>query len=528
MHVMVVFTSQIGRQSFHELHRMSRSKLMNVKILYKHCFSTQSLTASLGDRLKREEEVLSRLEENVLEPLTRRSIKSIGMLRGVNVHGDGRVLVELDSIVPGYPAEDEVASMCKEAVMNLDWVSEIETSVLTNKRSMQPISSTLNGIGHVIGVSSCKGGVGKSTVSVLLARALAKKGLKVGLLDADVYGPSIPSLVEVMDESVRRDPNKPDCILPLEDLNGIKVLSFGHVNPRAGVAGAGGQGAAVMRGPVVSRVINQLLHKTQWGDLDYLLIDMPPGTGDIQITLSQSAVLSGAVIVTTPHMLAVTDVIKGIEMFNDMKVPTLAIVENMSYFQCNRGTTYYPFGPSGHEELIKKFKNLRGNKLNEDNGVLLSDLENCNFHRIPLSRGNEKTIDITSDKDSNLPFMKESETESNVFDEISNGLVEELFVRTVDAVSLPLLSIKENSIIMRFFSTDEATQFSIPMRELRRRDPKSGEILSYADMTDNFNERVLSIDLKGKYGASFEWSDGQYADIFSYDVLVKIAKARSE
>jgi len=190
----------------------------------------------------------------------------------------------------------------------------------------------------IVSVYSCKGGVGKSTVSVNLAYALAKtKNLKVGLLDCDIYGPSLPTLIAPEDITVRRS-EIGKMVLPI-DHEGVKVLSLGYVSPKSGIPGSGsGISAssavdpAVIRGPMASRVVTQLLKGTDWGDLDILLLDLPPGTGDVQLTACQEVVLDGAVAVTTPGSLSKVDVLKGIEMFHSLNVPTLAAVENMSYF----------------------------------------------------------------------------------------------------------------------------------------------------------------------------------------------------
>ena len=192
-----------------------------------------------------------------------------------------------------------------------------------------PDHSVLARVSNVIAVSSCKGGVGKSTVSVNMAQALAGRGLRVGVLDADIYGPSLQHFLRYEDLTVYKSSSKPNHILPLQATCGLKTMSFGFVNSNSGVRGAGGKGAAVMRGPIASKVINQLLCATEWGELDYLIIDMPPGTGDIQIALSQSAFFTGAVIVTTPHALSIMDVAKGVEMFDEVKIPILGVVVNL-------------------------------------------------------------------------------------------------------------------------------------------------------------------------------------------------------
>ena len=206
----------------------------------------------------------------------------------------------------------------------------------------------LRDVSHVLAVYSCKGGVGKSTVAVNLAYRLSAMGGRVGLVDLDVYGPSLPLLVRPDDPAVRRSPPGaglgPNAVEPITH-RGVRLMSLGYVSPDSGAPGSGpGGGAAVMRGPMAGRVVRQLLHGTNWGDLDVLVLDMPPGTGDVQLEACQSLSLSGAVAVSTPSSLAWADVEKGVAMFGDMGVPTLAVVENMAYFVCEGGGRHYPFG----------------------------------------------------------------------------------------------------------------------------------------------------------------------------------------
>lgn len=206
-------------------------------------------------------------------------------------------------------------------------------------------SPRLKAIKHIILVASGKGGVGKSTCAVNMALALRREGAKVGILDADIYGPSIPLLLGLQGEKPQaKDEN---TLLPFE-VHGIKAQSIGFlVDP---------DDATVWRGPMASQALSQLLMETDWGELDYLLVDMPPGTGDIQLTMSQKVPASAAIIVTTPQDLALADAHKGVKMFEKVNVPILGLIENMSQFQCPHcGETSHIFGADGAQQLAQHY-----------------------------------------------------------------------------------------------------------------------------------------------------------------------------
>ncbi len=208
--------------------------------------------------------------------------------------------------------------------------------------STNPFS--LSKVKYVVAISSCKGGVGKSTCACALALELAQRGLKTGLLDADIYGPSLPSLFQLRDVQVQSNEFK--MLSPI-DHQGLKLMSFGFLL---------GDAPAVMRGPIVTRYIQQLLFQTDWGELDYLILDMPPGTGDVQLTITQSIKLTGAVIVTTHHSLSLVDTARGILMFEKVKVPILGVIENMAYFVApDTGKKYYIFGEQKAGALSTRF-----------------------------------------------------------------------------------------------------------------------------------------------------------------------------
>ncbi len=205
-------------------------------------------------------------------------------------------------------------------------------------------TKTIPGVKHVIAVVSGKGGVGKSTISTNLAVALRKKGLKIGLLDADIYGPSLPIMMNVTNRPMRNDKGQ---IIPLSSY-GVRCLSIGMlVEPEQ---------AVMWRGPMVMNAIRQFLQETAWDDLDVLVVDMPPGTGDAQFSVIQGVDLSGALIVTTPQSVATADAIRGVAMFKRLNVPLLGIVENMAYYQLPDGTKDYVFGDGGGKDVAERFE----------------------------------------------------------------------------------------------------------------------------------------------------------------------------
>ena len=218
--------------------------------------------------------------------------------------------------------------------------------VFTPPAPAAPPQPTLPNAKHIIAVASGKGGVGKSTVAVNFAIALAQSGAKVGLLDADIYGPNVPMMTGTEGKQLTGTPS--GKIAPIEKY-GLKIVSIGFANQ--------GDAAVIWRGPLVGRMIQQFLTEVEWGELDYLIVDMPPGTGDAQLTLSQSVALTGAVIVSTPQDVALSDAKKGINMFRKVNVPVLGLIENMSYFACPHcGERTEIFSHGGATAAAQKFE----------------------------------------------------------------------------------------------------------------------------------------------------------------------------
>jgi len=292
-----------------------------------------------------EQQVLDSLR-SIIDPDLGRDIVSLGFIKNLKIDG-GEVSFSIELTTPACPVKDRFKRQAEEAVRAIPGVTGVHVTMTAMQRPQRaeqpgPEINTLGEVDTIIAVSSAKGGVGKSTVAVNLARALAGQDLAVGILDADLYGPSFPTLFNIHQPEVYGEAGK---IIPLE-VEGLKVMSFGFLL---------GDAPAVMRGPLVSTYVNQLLTQTDWGKLDYLLIDMPPGTGDIQLTIVQRAQLSGAVIVTTPHTLSLVDVSKGILMFEKVDVPVLGIVENMSFFVCDNCQKKHTIFGAGARALTQRF-----------------------------------------------------------------------------------------------------------------------------------------------------------------------------
>jgi ATP-binding protein involved in chromosome partitioning len=266
-----------------------------------------------------------------------KDVVSVGAVRGVSVKGDAvEVDIDLGAGNPAVatPIEREVRAAVEQIAgartVNVTVRGRQEGSPALKMATPTPSVAASGGLGsdlipgvrHTLAVASGKGGVGKSTVAVNLAAALAAQDARVGLLDADVYGPSIPLMTGIDDQPALA----PDRTLVPFERFGVRLMSLGFLVDR--------ESAVIWRGPMVMKALEQLLGDVRWGELDYLVVDMPPGTGDAQLTLSQRVRLAGAVIVTTPQDVALADARKGVAMFRKVDVPVLGIVENMSYFEC--------------------------------------------------------------------------------------------------------------------------------------------------------------------------------------------------
>jgi len=284
----------------------------------------------------------------VKDPELGRDLIGLGMIKRVALD-DGAVSVEVQLTTPACPLRKTIEKDVVDAVQALPGVRAVKVSFSAEVvgRAPGPGQDRLKGVRNVVAIASGKGGVGKSTVAANLALALARHGARVGLLDADIFGPSIPAMLGPASEPAK--PTGDQHIRPALHY-GIKVMSVGFFVER--------EGAVIWRGPMVHKLLQQFIEDVEWGELDYLLCDLPPGTGDTQLSLAQLAAVAGAVMVTTPQEIAVQDVVRAITMFRKTEVPILGIVENMSHYLC----------PScGHKDEI--FSRGGGRRLAEESKV---------------------------------------------------------------------------------------------------------------------------------------------------------------
>ncbi|MBE7385938.1 MAG: Mrp/NBP35 family ATP-binding protein [Leptolyngbya sp. SIO1E4] len=261
----------------------------------------------------------------VQDPELQKSLVELNMIRNVTID-DGAVSFTLVLTTPACPLREFIVEDCEKAVRQLPGVKSIDVDVTaeTPQQKALPDRQGIDGVKNILAVSSGKGGVGKSTVAVSIAVTLAQAGAKVGLIDADIYGPNAPTMLGLADAGVMVRQGEQGEVLEPAFNHGVKMVSMGFLIDR--------DQPVVWRGPMLNGVIRQFLYQVQWGDLDYLVVDMPPGTGDAQLTLAQAVPMAGAVIVTTPQAVALSDARRGLRMFQQLQVPVLGIVENMSYF----------------------------------------------------------------------------------------------------------------------------------------------------------------------------------------------------
>jgi ATP-binding protein involved in chromosome partitioning len=259
----------------------------------------------------------------VKDPDLHRDIVALNFVKDLHIDG-GRVAFTIELTTPACPVKDAMRDQAHQAVSALPGVTDVQVTMTASVRTARNVGSSqapIPGVKNIVAVGAGKGGVGKTTLAVNLAAALAAMGSRVGMIDGDIYGPNVPMMLGVQGQLVAED----EKIVPAEKY-GIKLVSMGFLTDD--------ESPVIWRGPMLHSVIKQFFHEVKWGELDYLIIDMPPGTGDVALSLSQTVPVAGAIVVTTPQEVSLADSRRAVRMYQKLNIPVLGLVENMSYFAC--------------------------------------------------------------------------------------------------------------------------------------------------------------------------------------------------
>ena len=443
-----------------------------------------------------ESDVLEALRA-VKDPDLHRDIVSLGFVKNLQIR-KGTVAFDIELTTPACPVKDRLRDEAIGAVKALPGVREVSVQMTSRVRSSVPMPAEggMKQVKNAIAVASGKGGVGKSTVATHLALALARSGAKVGLMDADIYGPSVPTMLG--GGEAPRGGAQPGVISPVERL-GLRFVSMGLFTGR--------ETPVIWRGPMASKMIQQFLGQVAWGELDYLLIDLPPGTGDVQLTLTQSAPLVGAVIVTTPQDVAVNVTLRGLRMFEQVQVPILGIIENMSTFvcpHCGKATDIFRHGG--------------GKKAAEQLGVPF-------LGEVPLDAA------LAEAGDSGRPLVAEGTAAGHspsgrAFLEIAGKLAQQISIvnSLTESVRHRPAEVKVGDGVVEIQWTDRHVS-RYPFRKLRQACPCAlcvNELTGEPRLDPNrvlASVRPMEIRRVGRYGLQISWSDLHSTGIYTFDLL---------
>jgi ATP-binding protein involved in chromosome partitioning len=448
------------------------------------------------------EQDVSNALRSIKDPDLHQDIVTLGFIKNMKITS-GKVAFDIEMTTPACPVRDQFKAQAVEAVRKLPGVTGVEVQMTSNVRQAPTGIQNLNmpNVRNLVAVASGKGGVGKSTVSANLALALAKAGAKVGLMDADVYGPSIPRMLGVAGQQPETDPQSKK-MLPFEK-HGIKFMSVAMLQPDS-------DAALIWRGPMASKLIQQFLGGVEWGDLDYLLIDLPPGTGDVQLTLTQSVPLAGAILVTTPQDVARVITQKGLRMFQQVQVPIIGVVENMSSFVCEHCHQVTPI-----------FKKGGGRKMAEELQVFF--LGEIPLEPIVAADGDYGVPTVAAHPDSASAkayelIARQMASQLSIINEATSKVTSR--PREVDTQDPAVTLIKwDDEVVMRY-----------PNRYLRSMCPcaqcvneDTGERVIKVEAIDP-NVHIVGVSPVGRYALQLQWSDGHGTGLYTFDNLRKLGE----
>lgn len=491
----------------------------------------------------------------VIDPDLNRDIVTLGFVQNLNLDPETRQLsFSVELTTPACPIKESFQIQCQDIANTFEWTNG---NAIVDMTSAPPLEASDGAIGgpplglsqvkNIIAISSCKGGVGKSTTSVNLAYALSSLGASVGIFDVDVFGPSLPTMITPDNDAVQFVGRQ---IAPLQR-NGVKLMSFGYVN----------EGSAIMRGAMVTQLLDQFLSLTYWGPLDYLIMDMPPGTGDIQLTLSQKLNITAAVIVTTPQELSFVDVQRGIEMFDSVNVPCIAVVENMAYLEMDDEDKHE--SQKRNDEMKQSFETAlkEGGVTTDSIGDLATELMKIvstteknskqeqmqifgKGHKERLSRqwGIDHTFSmplmkkISANGDSGTPFILDypDSPQADTYKELASSIVRELVkIKFTSESARPTIVYDKEDHILVISKSQEAGQDKMAPAELRREckcaacveELTGRQILQPSDVSDDV--RPLNIQPVGNYALSVDWSDG-HKSLYPYRQILSLIETQKQ
>jgi Mrp family chromosome partitioning ATPase/DUF971 family protein len=465
-------------------------------------------------------------------PLKGATIGSLGFVKTAHVEeGTSRVVVDVAVPFPASPSASAilrgVEETCTPAALaaakraGSSATPVVAARAVPARHAVEALAKAGPGlaqVGSVVAVSSCKGGVGKSTVAVNLAFALQARGSRTALLDTDIHGPSLPTMVTPPSLDVRQKEGS-GTVNPLR-VDGVSCMSYGWVSRKNE---RGERGGAVMRGPMVSQVVGQLLRLTEWGEQDHLVLDMPPGTGDVQLTLGQTVPITGAVIVTTPQKLAVVDVLKGLDMFAALKVPTLAVVLNMAHYDApDTGKRYYPFGTGGLDRV---------RAVMERHGVSPERLFTFPLDAALSEAGDKGVPEVLANSKSPI---------SRIYDELAKCVAADVERRVlgarVQAAGLGGTRVTARfdparGIVLRLISESGAREVTLSPARVRRACKCAACVDEMTNeqrlKPESVPETVVpkTMTETGNYGVAVTWSDGHASSIYTYAQLAEMGAA---